>query len=131
MRRFVTYNYDQFIIADSKFAFIEKTRLFLEDLYASLLRILLLIKARCLATHIGPSDCYYVLISLKGQPPVSRASASTVQPNLVRDIFERALEALKMIHAYTRNHHGCCCQFHVRSHALESRSGFYSQALTS
>ena len=59
------------------------------------------------------------------------ASLFALKPNLVRDTFERALEALKMIHAYTRNYHGCCGQFHVRSHALESRSGFYSQALTS
>ena len=34
------------------------------------------------------------------------------------------------MHAYTRNDLGCCGQFHVRSHAFESRSGFYSQALT-
>ena len=57
--------------------------------------------------------------------------AKSLKPNLVRDIFERALEALKMMHAYTRNDHGCCDQFHVLSHALESRSGFYSQVLTS
>ena len=55
----------------------------------------------------------------------------TLKPNLVRDIFERALEALKRMHAYTRSDHGRCGQFHDRSHALESRSGFYSQALTS
>ena len=54
-----------------------------------------------------------------------------LKPNLVRDIFERALELLKRMHGYTRNDHGRCGQFHVRSHALESRSGFYSQALTS
>ena len=64
-------------------------------------------------------------------PPRFVAHATLLKPNLVRDIFERAHEALKMIHAYTRNYHGCCGQFHVRSHALESRSGFYSQALTS
>ena len=34
------------------------------------------------------------------------------------------------MHAYTRNDHGRCGQFHVRTHAFESRSGFYSQALT-
>ena len=53
-----------------------------------------------------------------------------IKPNLVREIFERALEALKRMHAYTRNDPGCCGQFHVRTHALESRSGFHSQALT-
>ena len=53
-----------------------------------------------------------------------------VKPILVRGPYERVLEALSMMHAYMRNDHGRCGQFHVRSHAFESRSGLYSQALT-
>ena len=52
------------------------------------------------------------------------------KPNLVRDILVRALEALKPTHAYIGNDHGRCDQFHVRSHAFESRSRSFSQALT-
>ena len=73
-------------------------------------------------------------LSLSGMnqfPQITREDSAPLKPNLVRDIFERALEALKRMHAYTRSDHGRCGQFHDRSHALESRSGFYSQALTS
>ena len=45
--------------------------------------------------------------------------------------FERALKNVSdEIRLYTRNDHGRYGQFHVRSHAVESRSSFYSQALT-
>ena len=52
-----------------------------------------------------------------------------LKPYLIRDIFKRALKALGSIHAFTRIDHGRCGQLHVSSHAFESRSGFYSQAL--
>ena len=63
------------------------------------------------------------------------SAKGSLKPNLVRDIFERTLEALIRMHVYTRNDngrcsHGRCCQFHVRWQEFERRSRLYSQALT-